>query len=94
MREKVITHLMIIHAWAECAREREQFFSTKHLEDIAEWTDDAIAMLKEQDMQNVVDMRLSKDWFRIASCPRCNESLEWVYHRNYCGYCGQAVKWE
>lgn len=53
---------------------------------------DAIALLKEQDTQNVVDMRLSKDWDRAASCPKCNESLKWVYHRNYCGYCGQAVK--
>ena len=56
--------------------------------------DDAIALLKEQDTQNVVDMRLAKDWDRAASCPKCNESLKWVYHRNYCGYCGQAVKWE
>lgn len=55
---------------------------------------EAVALLKEQDTQNVVDMRLAKDWYRAASCPKCNELLKWVYHRNYCGYCGQAVKWE
>ena len=43
---------------------------------------DAIALLKEQEAQNVVDMRLSKKWFLTASCPKCNELLEWVYHRN------------
>ena len=49
-RETAITHLMIIHTWASFARERDlQFFTPKHLEDIAQWSDDAIAMLKEQE---------------------------------------------
>ena len=48
-RETVITHLQIIHTWAEFARERDlQFFTAKHLEDIAKWSDDAIELLKEQ----------------------------------------------
>jgi len=59
-----------------------------------EMVGNVLAMLKEQEAKNVVDMRLSPDWFRIASCPKCNELLKWVYHRNHCGYCGQAVKWE
>ena len=51
-RESVITHLQIIHTWAEFARERDlQFFTAKHLEDIAQWSDDAIALLKEQEEQ-------------------------------------------
>ena len=49
-KETVINRLQIIHTWAEFARERDlQFFTTKHLEDIAQWADDAIVMLKEQD---------------------------------------------
>ena len=49
-RESVITHLQIIHTWAEFARERDlQFFTAKHLEDIAQWSDDALNLLKEQD---------------------------------------------
>lgn len=49
-RETVITHLQIIHTWALFARERDlQFFSAKHLEDIAQWSDDALALLKEQE---------------------------------------------
>jgi hypothetical protein len=48
-RETVITHLQIIHTWAEFARERDlQFFTAKHLEDIAKWSDDALNLLKEQ----------------------------------------------
>ena len=51
-RETVITHLQIIHTWAEFARERDlQFFTAKHLEDIAQWADDAIAMMKEQEAE-------------------------------------------
>ena len=49
-RETVITHLQIIHTWAEFAREHDlQFFTAKHLEDIAKWSDDAIELLKEQE---------------------------------------------
>ena len=48
-KETVITHLTIIRTWASFARERDlQFFTAKHLEDIAQWADDAIALLKEQ----------------------------------------------
>ena len=48
--ETVITHLQIIHTWAEFARERDlQFFTAKHLEEIAQWSADAIALLKEQE---------------------------------------------
>lgn len=47
-RETVITHLQIIHTWAEFARERDlNFFTAKHLENIAKWSDDALALLKE-----------------------------------------------
>lgn len=52
-----------------------------------------LALLKEQEAKNVVNMTLSKDCFLIASCPKCNALLTRVEHKNYCGYCGQAVKW-
>ena len=55
---------------------------------------DTLALLKEQEAENVVNMTLSKDKFLIASCPKCNMLLTRVEHKNYCGYCGQAVKWE
>jgi hypothetical protein len=47
-RETVITDLQIIHTWAEFALERDlQFFTKKHLEDIAQWTDNALELMKE-----------------------------------------------
>ena len=53
-RVTAINHLRIIHTWAEFARERDlQFFTPKHLENIAEWADDAIALLKEQEAINI-----------------------------------------
>ena len=58
-RETVINHLQIIHTWAEFARERDlQFFTPKHLEDIAEWSADALALLKEQD-EKIRQLRLA-----------------------------------
>lgn len=49
-RETVITHLQIIHTWAEFAHEHNlQFITKKHLADIAQWAFDAIALLKEQE---------------------------------------------
>ena len=53
-RETVITHLQLIHTWAASARKCDlQFFTAKHLEDIAQWIDDALELLKEQ--QKLID---------------------------------------
>lgn len=49
-RETVITHLQIISTWASFAREFDlQFFTAKHLEDIAQWTKDTLELLKEHE---------------------------------------------
>lgn len=49
-RDEVISHLQIIHVWASFALEHDlNFFNEKHLKSIAEWTDDALELLKEQD---------------------------------------------
>jgi hypothetical protein len=71
-RETVITHLQIIHTWAEFARERDlQFFTPKHLEDIAQWSDDAIELLKEQDE---LLRKLQKDKDKL-----CLDVSEWKH---------------
>ena len=60
-KELVITHLQIIHTWADFARERDlQFFTAKHLEDIAQWSEDAIAMLKGHDAE-IRQLKLALD---------------------------------
>ena len=75
----------------------EQQISEPTNEFVVLWFSEAeyvLELLKEQEAKNVVNMTLSKDGFLIASCPKCNALLTRVEHKNYCGYCGQAVKWE
>jgi len=61
-KETVITHLQIIHTWAEFARERDlNFFTKKHLEDIAQWADDTIELLQDiggfgEELNNAVEL--------------------------------------
>ena len=46
--ESVITHLMIIHTWAEFALEKDlRFFEAAHLKNIVAWTEDAVKLIKE-----------------------------------------------
>lgn len=94
-RESVITHLQIIHTWALFARERDlQFFTPKHLEDIAQWSDDAIAMLKEQEAKG-------GHWIVLDFCANegiyCSECHMKIFDRTtkpkkklsqYCPHCG------
>ena len=49
-REDVLTHLRIMHTWATFALEKKQnFFTSNHMKNIAQWTEDALALLKEQE---------------------------------------------
>ena len=103
-RETAITHLQIIHTWAEFARERDlQFFTAKHLEDIARWADDALAMLKEQESKWIhrADMDY-KDKNGVVHfhgmCGNCGFIHDFIDGHTgqykFCPECGQAVKWE
>jgi len=98
-RETVITHLQIIHTWAEFARQRDlQFFTPKHLKDIAEWTDDTLELLKEHEAETVesIQMDRSDKWGADLTgyCPSCKRPLKSRFNNRFCGECGQAVKWE
>ena len=51
--EKTITHLQIIHTWADFAFKKDiNFFNEKHMKSITEWTSDAIKLIKEQQELN------------------------------------------
>ncbi len=95
-RETVITHLQIIHTWASFARERDlQFFTAKHLEDIAQWTADALALLKEQTPVKPVKSKLSWEHgynWDIWDCGYCGSQLR--SDANYCDRCGHKVNWD
>ena len=90
-RETVITHLQIIHTWAEFARERDlQFFTAKHLDDIAKWADDALNLLKEQEPVEVITT-YSVNGFKHWYCSNCPSELP--IGANYCSNCGRRLKW-
>lgn len=107
-RETVITHLQIIHTWAEFSRERDlQFFTAKHLEDIAKWADDAIALLKELADKAITDdasipeqfwhsMRYdpSEDVVACTSCLICGKDIPLRRYESgprVCSECKEAV---
>ena len=47
--QKAITHLQIVHTWAEFALEKDiNFFNEKHMKSMIEWTNDAVELLKHQ----------------------------------------------
>ena len=91
-RESVITHLQIIHTWAEFARERDlQFFTPKHLEDIAQWSDDALNLLKEQEsVEPEIQTGSGVSWWYI--CGNCKTALN--PKDKFCHECGRRIKWE
>ena len=76
-RETVISHLQIIHTWAEFARERDlQFFTAKHLEDIAQWTKDTLELLKEQEQaMKEKDGTISNLIAQIKGISQCYERV-------------------
>lgn len=87
-RETVITHLQIIHTWAEFARENNlQFFTAKHLEDIAQWADDALSLLKEHEEET----KFVYDEYTMPMCEKCGfhpfagyiPTIKWMKERGY-----------
>lgn len=58
----------------------------------------AVALLKEQEAKSVLSNRVCEvepfRYVRKGFCPKCHQEMEWLFNRKYCGFCGQAVKWE
>jgi len=52
---------------------------------------------QEEKIKPVLSDRQYEDrplhYVRYAFCPSCHQTLSWLYNRKYCGFCGQAVKW-
>lgn len=101
-REIVITHLQIIHTWAEFAREHDlQFFTAQHLKDIAQWADDALNLLKEQEAVEPSFNQDEKGIF-VWCCGSCGAYMYHIYdgidkakeYAKFCRQCGKPVLWE
>lgn len=54
---------------------------------------DALALLKEQEAVSV-DVCGQMFTVKYGHCPKCNEGLNSEVYPHWCGFCGQAVKWE
>ena len=62
---------------------------------------DAIAMLKEQETEKAALKVLADrqcevnhhQYERKGFCPECHQEIKLSMNRNYCGFCGQLVKW-
>ena len=48
-RGDIISHLQIIHTWANFAREHDMILGWMQLDHVAEWTLDAVEMLMEDE---------------------------------------------
>ena len=63
--------------------------------DVDPWAKEmAEELLEKQEMKTAIDIQLSKDGFIFGGCPKCKALITHSDHRNYCGYCGQAVQWK
>lgn len=58
----------------------------------------ALELLKEKEPQSVLSNRVSESYpcryVRNGFCPKCHQTIEWLFNRNYCGFCGQEVRWD
>ena len=58
-----------------------------------ELTKDAFELLKEQKPRKVKDIRYVADLI-IGQCPSCGERLNNEANPNFCGFCGDRIKWD
>ena len=89
-REKVLKGLNI-HFRKFCKTEECPYASVVDCEGKLYF--DAIALLEEQKPKLVDEIQLSQDVFIFGGCPKCKALITHSDHKNFCGYCGQAVKW-
>ena len=57
---------------------------------------DAIALLKEQEAKQVINIDDSFEGMEVGNCPSCNRAIVnlKIGETKFCKFCGQAVKWE
>ena len=54
---------------------------------------DALELLKAQEPRTV-HVTAEINYRKIGNCPNCGKPINSGDYPNYCGHCGQAVKWE
>ena len=85
-REKVINGLMCCHSGErDCSRCPYVEYGICHVQ----LRDDAIYLLQAQEQMDVQNENSG-----YGDCPKCGALLEIWHDENFCGKCGQAVKWK
>ena len=54
---------------------------------------DALTLLEAQKAK-LVHVMVKINYRKIGECPTCDKLINSGYYPNYCGVCGQAVKWK
>lgn len=99
-REKVIKGLQcIIEGTVRCESCGYSIDKHGHHSCQQNCASDAIAMLKEQKTVKKVladrQCEVSPHYYeRKGFCPKCHQEVKLILNRNYCGFCGQKVKWD
>ena len=52
-----------------------------------------LALLKEQEAKKV-NISQAYRGMKYGLCPQCGKQIDTLMNPNYCGCCGQEVKWE
>lgn len=98
-REKVITGLKcIISGTVRCDSCGYAIDKHGHYSCQQNCASDAIALLKKQETVKKVladrQCEVSPHYYeRKGFCPKCHQEVKLILNRNYCGFCGQKVKW-
>ena len=72
---------------------KEQQEEIENLKQTAQSMMEGVCLLKEQEAVPV-DVCGHISTVKYGHCPKCNEGLNSEVYPHWCGYCGQAVKWE
>ena len=88
-REKVINGLRYCLHYGSCLDCPYAYDGPSCQNDVL---DDALALLKEQEPKFVeIDGQLGG--IKYGRCPKCGKGLNEEVYPHWCGFCGQAVRW-
>ena len=84
---------MLRNSHGDCDRKCEDCDLVQDDGELHEMYMDCIGLMKKQEPKTVLSDRHVHGVLE-GYCPNCHQVVEWMINRQYCGFCGQAVKWE
>ena len=94
-REKVLKGLMVCFTRISCKGKGCPYESEYERSRLcqAHLRDDALALLQSQEPK-LVHVTADINRRKVGECPNCGKMINSGDYPNYCGRCGQAVKWD